>query len=110
MIAGLYGKIETIATDSVILNTNGVCFRVLAPASTINQLGHAGTEVYLHTHLHLREDNVSLYGFATTEELTLFEYLITVSGLGPAFGADHPFLSQPRTTGYRHYQRQRRYA
>jgi Holliday junction DNA helicase RuvA len=53
------------------------------PTSTQSTLGATGEEVELHTHLHLREDNATLYGFATTEELGLFQTLIGVSGLGP---------------------------
>jgi Holliday junction DNA helicase RuvA len=53
------------------------------PASTLSALGPVGGEVKLHTHLHLREDNVTLYGFSSAEELALFQTLIGVSGLGP---------------------------
>ena len=53
------------------------------PTSTLSILGAIGEEVELHTHLHLREDNATLYGFATTEELGLFQTFIGVSGLGP---------------------------
>jgi len=53
------------------------------PASTLESLGAIGDEVHLYTHLHLREDNVALYGFASTEELELFRLLISVSGVGP---------------------------
>lgn len=53
------------------------------PTSTLSALGSIGKEVRLHTHLHLREDNVSLYGFASADELSLFETLMGVSGIGP---------------------------
>ena len=53
------------------------------PTSTLSTLGKTGEEVKLHTHLHLREDNATLYGFASTDELGLFQTLIGVSGLGP---------------------------
>jgi Holliday junction DNA helicase RuvA len=53
------------------------------PTSTLSTLGAVGKEVKLYTHLHLREDNATLYGFASTEELELFQTLINVSGLGP---------------------------
>ncbi|MFQ5826323.1 MAG: Holliday junction branch migration protein RuvA, partial [Dehalococcoidia bacterium] len=53
------------------------------PASTLSRLGRVGEEVHLHTHLHLREDNIALFGFASEEELALFQSLIGVSGVGP---------------------------
>jgi Holliday junction DNA helicase RuvA len=53
------------------------------PTSTLSTLGAIGEEVELHTQLQLREDNVTLYGFATPEELVLFQTLNTVSGVGP---------------------------
>ena len=53
------------------------------PTSTLSTLGAVGEEVELYTHLHLREDNATLYGFATDEELVLFQTLTTVSGVGP---------------------------
>ena len=53
------------------------------PTSTLSTLGTIGKEVELHTHLHLREDNATLYGFISTDELGLFQILISVSGLGP---------------------------
>jgi len=53
------------------------------PTSTLSLLGKIGDEVHLHTHLHLREDNVTIYGFASVDELRLFQTLLGVSGLGP---------------------------
>jgi len=53
------------------------------PTSTLSTLGAVGEEVHLHTHLVLREDGATLYGFTSPEELELFQILIGVSGLGP---------------------------
>jgi len=61
----------------------GIGFQVHVPGSTLSQLGAIKDKVSLYTHLHLREDNVSLYGFASEEELALFKNLISVSGIGP---------------------------
>jgi Holliday junction DNA helicase RuvA len=83
MIASLYGKLQALGSDWAIINVGGIGFQVYMPTSTLSTLGAIGKEVGLHTHLHLREDNVTLYGFATAEELGLFETLIGVSGLGP---------------------------
>ncbi len=83
MIASLHGRLESLGSDRAIIGVNGVGFLVNMPTSTLSTLGTIGKEVHLHTHLVLREDGVALYGFASTEELELFQILIGVSGLGP---------------------------
>ena len=83
MISSLHGKLETLGSDWAIINVGGIGFQVYMPTSTLTTLGATGEEVKLYTHLHLREDNVTLYGFASADELALFETLIGVSGLGP---------------------------
>ncbi len=83
MIAGLQGKLQTIGNSWAIINVGGISFQVYMPTSTLSTMGAIGEEVELHTHLHLREDNATLYGFATPEELLLFQTLTTVSGVGP---------------------------
>ncbi len=83
MIASLHGRLESLGSDWAIINVGGVGFQVYMPTSTLSTLGTIGEEVKLHTHFHLREDNATLYGFASPEELGLFQTLISVSGLGP---------------------------
>jgi Holliday junction DNA helicase RuvA len=83
MISSLQGKIGSLSTDSAIVNVNGIGFLVYMPTGALSMLGIPGTEVKIYTHLHLREDNISLFGFTTVEELRLFETLLSVSGLGP---------------------------
>lgn len=83
MIASLHGTLESLGGDWAIINVNGIGFQVYMSTSTLSTLGAIGKEVRLHTHLVLREDNVTLYGFASKEELELFQTLIGVSGLGP---------------------------
>jgi Holliday junction DNA helicase RuvA len=83
MIAGLQGKLQTIGSNWAIINVGGISFQVYMPTSTLSTLGAIGEEVELYTHLHLREDNATLYGFATAEELGLFQTVTTVSGVGP---------------------------
>ncbi len=83
MIASLSGTLESLSSDGAVINVSGVGFRVYMPTSTLSTLGTIGKEVYLHTHLVLREDSVALYGFASTEELELFQILLSVSGIGP---------------------------
>ena len=83
MIAGLHGKLESVGSDWAIIDVGGIGFQVYMPTSTLSSLGAIGEEIKLYTHLHLREDNATLYGFASTDELGLFQSLIGVSGLGP---------------------------
>ena len=83
MIASLHGRLESMSGDGVVLNVGGIGFQVYLPTSTLSSLGNIGEEVSLHTHLHLREDSVTLYGFASADELRLFQTLLSVSGLGP---------------------------
>ena len=82
MIATLEGILESRGNDSIIINVGGVGFRVYVSSSTLRQLGAVKGNVSLYTHLHVREDNISLYGFVSSEELALFKNLISVSGVG----------------------------
>jgi Holliday junction DNA helicase RuvA len=83
MIASIHGKLESISTDSAIVNVNGIGFLVYVPSSTLITLGRVGQEVHLQTNLVVREDSMTLYGFASDGELELFQVLTGVSGLGP---------------------------
>jgi Holliday junction DNA helicase RuvA len=82
MIATLEGILEYRGSDSVIINVGGIGFRIYVPGSTLSQLGAVKGKVSFYTHLHVREDNISLYGFTSNEELALFKNLISVSGIG----------------------------
>ena len=83
MIAGLHGKLESLGSEWAIINVGGISFQVYMPTFILSTLGTIGEEVKLYTHLHLREDNATLYGFGSADELGLFQILISVSGLGP---------------------------
>ena len=83
MIASLRGTLEVLNPDSAVINVGGVGFRVFMPISTLLTLGGLGEEVRVQTHTHVREDAILLYGFASEEDLKLFEMLINVSGFGP---------------------------
>src|SRR5204863_3782507 len=67
----------------LLIDVGGVGYRVLAPISTFCRLGDQGGQAQLLIHTHVREDQLVLYGFATSSELELFEKLISVSGVGP---------------------------
>jgi Holliday junction DNA helicase RuvA len=83
VISSLQGKLESLGSDWAIINVNGIGFQVYMPTSVLSTLGATGNEVRLYTHLHLREDSMTLYGFASADELWLFQTLLGVSGLGP---------------------------
>jgi Holliday junction DNA helicase RuvA len=83
VIASLHGTVESLGSDWAIVDVGGIGFQVYMPTSSLSTLGAVGEEVRLYTHLHLREDNATLYGFTSPEELGMFQTLIGVSGLGP---------------------------
>ena len=86
MIGYLKGQIKSLSPDSaVILTASGVGFEILISASAYYMLA-GKTEGELYTYMQVREDGVSLFGFATTEEKEMFLKLITVSGVGPKMG------------------------
>lgn len=83
MIAMLTGRIAAKSTTHVVLDVGGVGFSVAMSTASIATLPAEGDEVTVHTHLHVREDELALFGFESAEEKGLFEQLITVSGVGP---------------------------
>jgi holliday junction DNA helicase RuvA len=83
VIAYLRGRILEKHPNRLIADVGGVGYDVSVPLSTFYGLGEPGTEIALRIHTHVREDTLSLYGFATPLEQDLFERLIGVSGIGP---------------------------
>jgi len=83
MIAHLRGKLLAKHPNQAIVETGGVGYDVTISIPTFSALPGAGGEVALHIHTHVREDMIALYGFLRPAEKTLFEKLITVSGIGP---------------------------
>ncbi len=83
MIARITGTLVEKHVQRLIVDVRGVGYEVLVPLSTMYAVGDAGTEVTLRIHTHVREDALQLFGFLTPLEQTLFERLITVSGIGP---------------------------
>lgn len=87
MIALLTGTIAYKTPDHIILDVNGVGYRVMIPFSTYYELPEEGI-VSLHIHTSVREDAIQLYGFRTRLEKTFFQLLISVSGVGPKLARD----------------------
>lgn len=86
MIAHLSGVILRAGSDSVVVDVGGVGYLVAVATQTRQALPPPGGRVELHIHTQVREDQLALYGFATVEELELFELLIQVDGVGPKVG------------------------
>lgn len=95
MIAGLRGRVEAKLPDALLVDVGGVIYRVGTSATTLDGVGGEGESIRLHTHLFVREDQLTLYGFAGTDELRLFETLIAVTGVGPRLAC--AILSRVRT-------------
>ena len=88
MIALLTGKIAHKSPEYIILDVNGVGYRVQIPFSTYYELPEGGAEISLNIYTHVKEDAISLYGFRTADEKLFFQLLISVSGIGPKLGKD----------------------
>jgi len=86
VIAHLSGVVRRAGADFVVLDVGGVGYMVTVASQTRQQLPPPGGEVELHIHTHVREDQIAMYGFASVEELDLFEMLIQVDGVGPKVG------------------------
>jgi holliday junction DNA helicase RuvA len=82
MIAAVRGVLEGRGADHALVAVGGIVLRVASSTTTLRDLGEVGASVTLHTHLHVREDALQLYGFKTLEELRLFETLLGVTGIG----------------------------
>jgi len=83
MIARLDGFVLAKDKDSVVLQVGGVGFRVHVPHNLLGDLAGLGQPQTLFTHLHVRENELTLYGFGSEEEMAFFRLLQTVSGIGP---------------------------
>jgi len=82
MLAYIKGKIEDIDTDYIVIDNNNVGFKVLTSANVIAKLSlHEERKIY--TYMNVREDDISLFGFLSKDEITVFKLLIGVSGIGP---------------------------
>jgi len=82
MFAYIKGSLEEKATDYVVIDVQGIGYKIFMSNISINNIGELGDTVKVHTYYHVREDNISLYGFLAKEELRMFELLISVSGIG----------------------------
>lgn len=82
MFAYIKGILEEKMSNYVVVETAGIGYKIFMSKNAILKIGETGDNVKIYTHYHVREDEISLYGFLTGEELKLFELLISVSGVG----------------------------
>lgn len=82
MIGKLKGKVVNIHQDNLFLDVHDVGYRIHVPLKTLAGTASLGNSLELFIHTYVREDALSLYGFETSEELFLFEKLLSISGIG----------------------------
>lgn len=82
MISYLKGSLEVKNIDYIVIDVGGIGYKVYMSSNSINRLGEIGSSVKVYTYMRVREDDISLYGFCTSEELRMFEQLLGVSGIG----------------------------
>lgn len=82
MYAYIKGSLEVKTTTYVVIETGGIGYKIYMSEPSIQALGELGDIVKVYTYYRVREDDVSLYGFKTNEELRMFELLLSVSGIG----------------------------
>ena len=82
MYAYFIGKVTSIGTDSIVLETNGIGYNIIMSGRDMSEL-IPGDEVKVYTYTSVREDAIWLYGFLDSESLSFFKLLLTVSGVGP---------------------------
>lgn len=96
MIAKLKGKIDLMKDAYVIIDVNGIGYKVFVTLHTFGKIaGESHVELYIHTYV--REDTLALYGFVEIEELDMFELLIGISGIGPKAALSILSIADPKT-------------
>ena len=82
MLAYIKGTLEMKMTGYIVIDVGGLGYKVFMSESGIEKLGNIGEQVKVHTYYKVREDDISIFGFNSLEELRMFELLISVSGIG----------------------------
>ncbi len=86
MIASLNGVVQSKKPEGIIVDVNGIGYKVSVPLSCLVDIPDKGNNVFLHTYMHVREDALQLFGFLTEEDKRLFTVLMGISGIGPKLG------------------------
>ena len=83
LVSSVRGTLEGVGPDWADVEVGGITLRIAVPGSSLQAIGATGEEVRLLTSLQVREDSLTLFGFATEEERSVFEALIDINGVGP---------------------------
>jgi Holliday junction DNA helicase RuvA len=83
MIGRLSGELVGVGADGIVIDVGGVGYEVAVTGRAVTELGSVGSPAVVFTHLHVREDQMALFGFTTTDDRDLFRLLLSVSGVGP---------------------------
>ncbi len=86
MINYITGSLVWCGLDAIIVDNQGIGYRISMPGSMIDRLPVRGSEIKVYTYLHVREDLMQLFGFLSMDDLEVFQMLITVNGIGPKAG------------------------
>lgn len=82
MFAYIKGILEIKESNYIVIDINGLGYKVFMSQNNIDNIGNIGDSVKVYTYVRVREDDISIYGFITQEQLKMFELLISVSGVG----------------------------
>ena len=82
MFAYIKGIYESRAMDYIVIDVNGMGYKIFISENSVKNIGEIGSTVKVYTYVKVREDDISIYGFSSPEELRMFELLISVSGVG----------------------------
>ena len=82
MLAYIKGELAATTNEYAVIEAGGLGYKVFMPETAIEKLGNIGSKVKVHTYYRVREDDISIFGFNTQEELRMFELLLSVSGVG----------------------------
>jgi holliday junction DNA helicase RuvA len=83
LFAYINGVLKYRGNDYLVVDVSGIGYRINTSLNTLNQTGSLEETIKVYTYMYVREDQISIYGFSTKEELSIFEKLISVSGVGP---------------------------
>lgn len=86
MIKYINGTLTEVDIDSIVVEVNGIGYGVNVPTSVVENVREIGSNIKIYTYMNVKEDDVSLFGFLTKDELDIFKRVISVSGIGPKGG------------------------
>ncbi|MGN0318863.1 MAG: Holliday junction branch migration protein RuvA [Lachnospira sp.] len=83
MLSFIKGELVEVFEDSVVIENNGIGFNIKVPKTVLDNIPSTGEIIMLYTYMAVREDDISLFGFFTREDLDVYKMLINVNGIGP---------------------------